>query len=42
MINILYNSYGIWFLLKDLLEDLKDVMNAKEIKEGEFGIKFVE
>ena len=27
--------------LKDLLEDLKDVCCAKEIKEGEFGVEFV-
>jgi len=27
--------------LKDLLEDLKDVTNAKEIKEGKFGVKFL-
>lgn len=27
-------------LIKDMLEDLKDVMNAKEIKEGKFKVEF--
>ena len=27
--------------LKELLDDLKDVTNAKEIKEGSFGVDFV-
>ena len=27
--------------IRDLVEDLKDVTNAKEIKEGEFGVEFV-
>ena len=27
--------------ISGLLEDLKDVTNAKEIKEGEFGVEFV-
>jgi len=28
-------------LIKDMLEDLKDVMNAKEIKQGKFKVEFV-
>ena len=27
--------------LKDVLDDLKNVTNAKEIKEGKFDVKFV-
>ena len=27
--------------LKDILEDLKDVSNAKEIKQGKFKVEFV-
>ena len=27
--------------LKDLLQDLKDVTNSKEIKEGKFNVEFV-
>ena len=28
-------------LIKNLLEDLKDVMNAEEIKQGNFKVEFV-
>lgn len=27
--------------INDLLEDLKDVTNAREIREGEFGVEFI-
>ena len=28
--------------IEEMLEDLKDVMNAKEIKQGKFKVEFVE